>query len=283
MAEEVRGGDFTFCCRSERAFETHPLSMRNVEQVSNMAASPLVEGKRLDYWSGAYGVSKELLSKFPFNILVSDDPVYPVFVATSVLISKIWGMKLAYQDYECLSYETEYEARNDIEAAGGPSNWVQMNRLSPAEIEKRVQMAIDWIKVFRRRISNSGPSDWGDRGFVICSDDTHIISDLSETTICCYDDLQSFENKRVAWQHEIKRINWEDSIIGVAEKEGVVRVLMTCNYDDVHIIPFTEYFDIAIDLDSGEDIDGLFSKREWKEIAAGLYTIDEGWNVLLSK
>jgi hypothetical protein len=127
---------FTSYIRSQRAFETHPLTQRETERAANDLASQFM-GKRVDLFSGAHGMGREVAEFINKESHKTDFGFYGEVLA----LPFNQGFKLNTVEVDGLEWETPDQYSEEINKIGY-TQWLN-NFQSLVEWEKRLTLAFE--------------------------------------------------------------------------------------------------------------------------------------------
>jgi hypothetical protein len=127
---------FTVFNRSQRAFETHPLTQRETEVIGNSIASEMI-GKSIDLFSGGCGMEKGVAQILAKEISEKDFGYHGEILAISLKHS----FKINTIEVEGLEWETPDAYRGEINKVGY-TQWLN-NFQSLEEWEKRLTLAFE--------------------------------------------------------------------------------------------------------------------------------------------
>ena len=125
---------FTSLIRTERAFETHPLTQRETEKVANAIATEVV-GRRVDISSGAFGLDREVAELVVKESTKNDFGFYGEIMA----IPLRHGIKINTIEVEGLEWETPDQYKEEINKVGY-TQWLN-NFQSLEELEKKLTLS----------------------------------------------------------------------------------------------------------------------------------------------
>lgn len=129
--------DLTVLGRTQRAYQSHPLTQRETEILINRVFA-LASGQAWDTGAAARGLSRraaqELLAHCP-DTQISNDVTWPLHLLRNA------DFTCAYIETEGLEYETADRFAAEVQAAGGKQAWMARLDADPHEWASRLNLA----------------------------------------------------------------------------------------------------------------------------------------------
>jgi hypothetical protein len=136
-AQQVTRYDFTVIGRTPRAFDSHPRIQRDTEAIVNRVFAT-VSGHAWDVTAATRGLSRRaaqvVLAGCP-DVDVSTD------VSWTLFLQNTGGFTLGYMETEGMEFETPDRYQDQVQAAGGLSQWIAQLDADPAKWAHRLDMA----------------------------------------------------------------------------------------------------------------------------------------------
>ena len=142
----MQQADFTVFGRTPRAFETHPATLKDTEQiVTNLFEK--VTGKAWDTLAAARGLSRRAAE---YIVAECDDDTISNDITWPLMVLKQEHWVVDYFEVEGMEFETADRSQAQVEAVGGLERWLELESVNLDKWLHRLELAKLQIQALKK-------------------------------------------------------------------------------------------------------------------------------------